>query len=149
MKPDPRPHLRLVNEFPEQGLFTGVRHIKQTNDLHDQFRLAPVEVAPEAVRLPVDPFAGSSGGPTRLEIEFEGAGRVYRYVAELTRQTVIEERLSFRNPASKSFRTLLRRQAGFSHVRLLCDLKGMRREENFFANYNAGRYEAIPEPERF
>lgn len=36
-----------------------------------------------------------------------------------------------------------------SHVRRLCDLKSVRREENFFANYNAGRYEAIPEPERF
>jgi predicted ATPase len=36
-----------------------------------------------------------------------------------------------------------------SQVRRLCDLKGVRREENFFANYNAGRYSAIPEPERF
>lgn len=68
--------------------------------------------------IPVDLFAGSSGAPTRLEIEFEGAGRVYRYAAELTRQTVIEERLSFRNPASKSFRTLLRRQAGSRAITL-------------------------------
>ena len=36
-----------------------------------------------------------------------------------------------------------------SRVRRLCDLKGVRREENFFANYNAGRYEAVPDPERF
>lgn len=36
-----------------------------------------------------------------------------------------------------------------SRLRKLSDLKGVRREENFFANYNAGRYEAIPEPERF
>jgi hypothetical protein len=61
--------------------------------------------------IPVDPFAGGAGVPTRLEIEFEGTGRVYRYAVEFTRQTVMEERLSLRNPASKSFRTLLRRQA--------------------------------------
>jgi AAA15 family ATPase/GTPase len=29
----------------------------------------------------------------------------------------------------------------------LDDVKGVRREENFFANYNSGRYGAIPEPE--
>ena len=29
----------------------------------------------------------------------------------------------------------------------LDELKGVRREENFFANYNSGRYGAIPEPE--
>jgi len=36
-----------------------------------------------------------------------------------------------------------------SHVRKLSGIKSVRREENFFANYNTGRYEAIPEPERF
>ena len=36
-----------------------------------------------------------------------------------------------------------------SHVRRLADVKGVRREENYFANYNSGRYEAIPEPEMF
>lgn len=68
--------------------------------------------------IPVDPFAGSSDGATRLEIEFEGAGRVYRYALELTRQAVTEERLSLRNPASKSFRTLLRRQMGARGITL-------------------------------
>lgn len=62
--------------------------------------------------IPVDPFAGGADEPTRLEIEFEGSGRVYRYAVELTRQAVLEERLSLRNPATKSFRTLLLRQAG-------------------------------------
>lgn len=31
----------------------------------------------------------------------------------------------------------------------LSDIAGVRREENFFANYNAGRYDAIPEPSLF
>jgi len=36
-----------------------------------------------------------------------------------------------------------------SKVYRLADIKGVRREENFFSNYNAGRYEAIPQPELF
>jgi hypothetical protein len=36
-----------------------------------------------------------------------------------------------------------------SHAQRLSDIKGVRREENFFANYNAGRYQAVPEPELF
>lgn len=36
-----------------------------------------------------------------------------------------------------------------SHAHRLSDIKGVRREENFFANYNAGRYQAVPEPELF
>jgi len=36
-----------------------------------------------------------------------------------------------------------------SHIRRLSGIKGVRREENFFANYNAGRYEAVPNPELF
>ena len=31
----------------------------------------------------------------------------------------------------------------------LCEVKGVKREENFFANYNAGRYEAVPGPSLF
>ncbi len=34
-----------------------------------------------------------------------------------------------------------------STVARLSDYKGVRRDENHFANYNAGRYDAIPEPE--
>ena len=62
--------------------------------------------------IPVDPFAGRNSEPTRLAMEFEGAGRVYRYEVRLTRQTVVEERLMQRNAATGSFRTLMRRQAG-------------------------------------
>ena len=36
-----------------------------------------------------------------------------------------------------------------SQVRRLSDYKGVRRDENHFANYNSGRYDAIPEPEIF
>lgn len=36
-----------------------------------------------------------------------------------------------------------------SRARRLSEIKGVRREENFFANYNAGRYDAIPEPVTF
>lgn len=36
-----------------------------------------------------------------------------------------------------------------SHATRLDGIKGVRREENFFANYNAGRYAAVPEPELF
>ncbi|HLS28253.1 MAG TPA: ATP-binding protein [Opitutales bacterium] len=36
-----------------------------------------------------------------------------------------------------------------SHARRLSEIKGVRREENFFANYNAGRYDAVPEPIMF
>jgi len=36
-----------------------------------------------------------------------------------------------------------------SSVKRLSSIKGVRREENHFANYNAGRYDAIPEPEIF
>lgn len=36
-----------------------------------------------------------------------------------------------------------------SSLRRLVDLKGVKREENFFANYNAGRYEAVPSPSLF
>ncbi len=36
-----------------------------------------------------------------------------------------------------------------STVKRLSDVKGVRRGENHFANYNAGRYEAIPEPAIF
>jgi len=32
-----------------------------------------------------------------------------------------------------------------SHSFRLSDVKGVRREENYFANYNAGRYQAVPE----
>lgn len=64
VKPHPRSHLRLVDEFPEQGFFTGIRHIKQTNDLHDQFRFAPAEVAPQAVGLPVV-FGGNTLRPQK------------------------------------------------------------------------------------
>jgi predicted ATPase len=62
--------------------------------------------------IPVDSFAGREGEPTHLEMEFEGAGRVYRYAVTLTRRQVLEERLSLRNPATKSFRVILRRQTG-------------------------------------
>lgn len=40
-------------------------------------------------------------------------------------------------------------QENVSHLQRLSDMKGVRREENFFANYNAGRYEAIPQPALF
>ena len=36
-----------------------------------------------------------------------------------------------------------------SSLRRLADIPGVRREENFFANYNAGRYEAVPSPSLF
>lgn len=36
-----------------------------------------------------------------------------------------------------------------SVVRRLSDYKGIRRDENHFANYNAGRYDAIPEPKAY
>ncbi|MEM6911329.1 MAG: ATP-binding protein [Verrucomicrobiota bacterium] len=36
-----------------------------------------------------------------------------------------------------------------SRVQRLADIKGVRREDNFFAHYNAGRYEAVPEPQLF
>lgn len=36
-----------------------------------------------------------------------------------------------------------------SSLRRLADIKGVKREENFFANYNSGRYEAVPEPSLF
>ncbi len=36
-----------------------------------------------------------------------------------------------------------------SSLRRLADIKGVKREENFFANYNAGRYEAVPSPSLF
>ena len=62
--------------------------------------------------IPIDPFAGGRDKPTKLGLEFEGAGRVYRYEVQLTPQAILEERLLLRNPATKSFRTLLRRQAG-------------------------------------
>jgi len=62
--------------------------------------------------IPVDPFAGQNDKPTRVETEFEGNGRVYRYAATLTQKVVIEERLSMRNPKTKSFRIVLKRQEG-------------------------------------
>jgi uncharacterized protein len=62
--------------------------------------------------IPVDSFAGSDGQPTHLEMEFEGAGRVYRYAVTLTRKQVLEERLSLRNPSTRSFRVILRRHSG-------------------------------------
>lgn len=62
--------------------------------------------------VPVDAFIGKSEEPTRLEIEFEGAGRIYRYAATLTRKVVIEERLSLRNSHTRSFRIVLKRQEG-------------------------------------
>ncbi len=62
--------------------------------------------------IPVDSFAGRDDKPTQLAMEFEGAGRVYRYEVRLTGKTVLEERLMQRNAATKYFRTLLRRQAG-------------------------------------
>ena len=34
-----------------------------------------------------------------------------------------------------------------SHAKPLCDIPGVRREENFFSRYNAGYYGAIPQPE--
>jgi len=36
-----------------------------------------------------------------------------------------------------------------SKVYKLSDIKGVRREENYFSNYNSGRYGAIPEPSLF
>jgi AAA15 family ATPase/GTPase len=36
-----------------------------------------------------------------------------------------------------------------STLRRLADIKGVKREENFFAHYNAGRYEAVPSPSLF
>lgn len=36
-----------------------------------------------------------------------------------------------------------------STIQRLADIRGVRREENFFANYNAGRYEAVPSPKLF
>jgi hypothetical protein len=36
-----------------------------------------------------------------------------------------------------------------SSLRRLCEIKGVKRGENFFANYNAGRYDAVPEPSLF
>ena len=36
-----------------------------------------------------------------------------------------------------------------SEATRLSDYKGVTRTENYFANYNAGRYDAIPEPELF
>lgn len=62
--------------------------------------------------IPVDPFATKADDPIRVEMEFEGNGRVYRYAATLTRNTVVEERLSLRNPGTKSFRIVLKRQEG-------------------------------------
>ncbi|HKK17356.1 MAG TPA: AAA family ATPase [Opitutales bacterium] len=34
-----------------------------------------------------------------------------------------------------------------SHAYRLSDIKGVRRDDNYFANYNAGRYGAVPEPD--
>lgn len=62
--------------------------------------------------IPVDSYAGRDQQPIQLEMEFEGSGRVYRYAVTLTRHTVLEERLSLRNPSTKSFRVVLRRQTG-------------------------------------
>lgn len=62
--------------------------------------------------IPVDAFISKEEEPTRMEIEFEGNGRVYRYAASLTRKAVLEERLSLRNPQTKSFRIVLKRQEG-------------------------------------
>ncbi len=62
--------------------------------------------------IPVDPFLTRVSDPTRVEMEFEGNGRVYRYEAKLTRKKVLEERLSLRNPETNSFRTVLKRHEG-------------------------------------
>lgn len=62
--------------------------------------------------IPLDSFAGRGSEPTRFSVEFEGEGRVYRYETQLTSETILEERLMGRNSKTKSFRTLLRRQAG-------------------------------------
>ncbi len=36
-----------------------------------------------------------------------------------------------------------------SSLRRLAELKGVKRDENYFANYNSGRYEAVPSPSLF
>lgn len=38
LEPDPRPHLWFIDEFPEKGFFTGIRHIEQTNAVSWQLK---------------------------------------------------------------------------------------------------------------
>jgi hypothetical protein len=52
------------------------------------------------------------------------------------------------NTLSKEQIVLVEKDANcVSHAYRLADVKGVRREDNYFANYNAGRYGAVPSPD--
>ncbi|MFT6178202.1 MAG: putative ATPase [Akkermansiaceae bacterium] len=62
-------------------------------------------------RIPIDRFSGNDE-PVELGLEFEGPNRIYRYELKLTPERIIEERLRYFHPETKSFRSLLLRKAG-------------------------------------
>lgn len=90
------------------------------------------DLHPHLIPLLLDLFVDSSTNPKRAQLIF-----TCHHVEIL-------------NLLAKEQIMLVQKDAqNISHARRLADIKGIRREENFFANYNAGRYEAVPEPELF